>query len=67
MVGMSYFLHWENEPGAGVLPSSIKVLVVLLEVNNAVLVSLRLFSFKTSSVVPFVVPIRVEIMEVQSR
>ena len=40
------------------------VLVVpFLGVKNAVLVPLRVFNFKTSSVVPFVVPLRVKIME----
>ena len=37
------------------------VLVYLSGVKNAVLEPLRVFSFKKSSVVPFVVPIRVEI------
>ena len=32
-----------------------------LGVKNEVLIPLRVFSFKTSSVVPFVVPLRVEI------
>ena len=35
----------------------------LLGFKNTVLVPLRVFSFKKSSVVPFVVPLRVEIME----
>ena len=39
------------------------VVIVFLGVKNAVLVPVRVFSFKTSSVVPFVVPLRVEIME----
>ena len=35
----------------------------LLGVKNAVLVPFRVFGYKTSSVVPCVVPLRLEIME----
>ena len=39
------------------------VLVVPFLVTNVVLVPLRVFSFKTFSVVPFVVPLNVEIWQ----
>ena len=45
----------------GVGDSHIQMTGVLLGVKNAVLVPFRVFSFKTSSVVAFVVPVRVEI------
>ena len=55
--------HYIPEGGGGVLPyKNDGVLVVpSLGVKNAVLVAFKVLSFKTSSVVAFVVPLRVEI------